>query len=114
MNDYGIILTSENFLGKTALITFIEEGSELVTNLGYQQIPYTYFPEDGTPQGVYYLFLTGTGETCIVNVTQPNPSPTPTPSITPTITLTNTPTPSVTPTYTSTPTNTPTPSTTNI
>ena len=110
MNEYGVILTSENFSGKTALITFVEEGSELVTNLGYQEIPYTYFPDDGTPQGTYYLFLSGTGETCIVRVTQPNPSPTPTASITPSITPTTT----ITPTITQTPTLTPTPTPSSI
>ena len=112
MNNYGVILTSENFSGKTALITFVEEGTEIVTNIGYQEIPYTYFPNDGTPQGVYYLFLTGTGETCIINVTEPNPTPTPTNTVTPTTTTsptnTSTPTTTLTSTPTSSVTNTPT------
>ena len=116
MNNYGVILTSENFSGKTALITFVEEGTEIVTNIGYQEIPYTYFPNDGTPQGVYYLFLTGTGETCIINVTEPNPTPTPTNTVTPTTTKsptpTNTPSTTATNTPTQTATQTPTPTVT--
>jgi hypothetical protein len=119
--DYGVEIFSDNFSGKTCSVNFLEEGSQITYDLGSQTVPFIYFPVDGTPQGKYFIYFSGSDETCIVDVSDINPSPTPTqtPSETPTQTPTNTetptetPTPTITPTITQTPTltstNTPTP-----
>lgn len=121
MSGYGVTINCPNYSGQTALVRFLEDNG-VTHEVGYETIPFTYFPEDGTPQGLFFLYFSGDGKTCIVDVSSPNPSNTPTPSITPSVTPTifvtpsNTPTSTVTPTpsltlgasQTPTPTNTPT------
>lgn len=101
MEDYGVTINCPNYSGQTALVRFLEEDSGITHELGYETIPFTYFPEDGTPQGVFFLYFSGDDKTCVVDVVSPNPSITP--SITPTISVT----PSITPSISVTPSITP-------
>jgi len=101
MDDYGVYIYSSNFAGQTGLVRVLEEDTGITYDLGYQTIPFTFFPPDGSPQGKYFIYFSGTGETCVVDVIIPNPSVTP--SITPTISVT----PSITPTLSLTPSITP-------
>jgi hypothetical protein len=107
MNDYGVKISSVFYSGRTCQVNFLEEGTNITYNLGNQVIPFTFYPLDGTPQGQYFIYFSGTDQTFVVDVFQPNPSPTPTSTVTPTPTTTVTPT--VTPTSTITPTSTQTP-----
>ena len=109
MNNYGVQISSVFYSGRTCQVLFLEDGTDITVNLGTETIPFTYFPPDGTPQGKYFIYFSGTDQTFVVDVVVPNPSPTPsvTPTLTPTSTVTPTQTP--TPTITETPTQTPTP-----
>ena len=121
MNNYGVQISSVFYSGRTCQVLFLEEGTDITVNLGTETIPFTYFPPDGTPQGKYFIYFSGTDQTFVVDVVDPNPTPTPsvtptltptstvTPTQTPTPTVTETPTETPTPTITETPTNTPTP-----
>lgn len=100
MQDYGVTINCPNYSGQTALVRFLED-SGITHELGYETIPFTYFPSDGTPQGVFFLYFSGDDKTCVVDVVSPNPSVTP--SITPTISVT----PSITPSISVTPSITP-------
>ena len=110
-NNYGFRVESNTYSGKTCLVSFLDTSTNQTTILGPETIPFDYFPADGTPQGKVFLYFSGTDQTFVVNITQPNPSPTPTK--TPTNTPTNTQTPTITPTNTPTPTETPTETPTN-
>ena len=101
MSGYGVTIDCPNYSGQTALVRFLEEDSGITHELGYETIPFTYFPSDGTPQGVFFLYFSGDDKTCVVDVVSPNPSVTP--SITPTISVT----PSITPSISVTPSITP-------
>ncbi len=117
-NNYGFRIESTQYSGQTCLVTFLDTTLNETFDLGVETIPFDYFPVDGTPQGKVFIYFSGTDQTFVVDITQPNPSPTPTvtPTITPTITQTptstQTPTPSVTSTITPTVTQTPTPTVT--
>jgi len=97
MSGYGVTIDCPNYSGQTALVRFLEEDSGITHELGYETIPFTYFPSDGTPQGVFFLYFSGDDKTCVVDVVSPNPSstPSPTPSIsisaTPSISISATP-----------------------
>jgi hypothetical protein len=75
--------------------------------LGEETIPFTFFPADGTPQGSYFMYFSGSDTTYPLIVS--GACPTPTPTLTPTNTPTPTVTTGLTPTATQTPTITPTP-----
>ena len=125
-NDYGFRVESTEYSGQTCLVSYLDTSTNQTTILGTETIPFDYFPADGTPQGKVFIYFSGTDQTFVVNITEPNPSPTPTSTATPTptvtvtptntqtptptitATLTATPTVTVTPTNTETPTNTPT------
>ena len=106
-NDYGFKVESIKYSGQTCLVSYLDNTTNETIILGTETIPFEYFPTDGTPQGKVFLYFSGTDQTFVLNITQPNPSPTPT------ITPTNTPTNTVTPTVTTTPTSTVTPTPTN-
>lgn len=103
----GIFVSSVKFSGQTCQVTFLEDGTNQTYLLGDETIPFTFFPSDGTPQGTYFIYFSGTDTTYPLVVSGACPTPTPT------LTQTNTPTPTVTtgltPTATQTPTLTPTP-----
>lgn len=84
MNNYGVQISSVFYSGRTCQVLFLEDGTDITTNLGTEIIPFTYFPPDGTPQGKYFIYFSGTDQTFVVDVFDPNPSPTP--SVTPTLT----------------------------
>ena len=102
----GVLISSVKFSGQTCQVTFLESGTNLTYLLGEETIPFTFFPSDGTPQGSYFMYFSGSDTTYPLIVSGACPTPTPTP------TLTNTPTPTVTagmtPTATESPTPTPT------
>jgi hypothetical protein len=102
----GVLISSVKFSGQTCQVTFLESGTNLTYLLGEETIPFTFFPADGTPQGSYFMYFSGSDTTYPLIVSGACPTPTPTP------TLTNTPTPTVTagmtPTATESPTPTPT------
>ena len=89
MSDYGVIISSVNFSGQTALVSFRDFDTEITFDLGYQTLPFFYEAPDGDTRGLFFLYFSATDETCIVVVGEPFPTPTVTP--TPTITPTNTP-----------------------
>ena len=109
----GVLISSVKFSGQTCQVTFLESGTNLTYLLGEETIPFTFFPADGTPQGSYFMYFSGSDTTypLIVSGACPTPTPTLTPTITPTVTAspgltptkTETPTPTVTPTITTTP-----------
>ena len=102
----GVLISSNVFSGQTCLVTFLDASSNITYNLGEETIPFTFFPIDGTPQGKYFMYFSGSDTTYPLVVSGTCPTPTPTPS------ATHTPTPTVTvgltPTATSLPTPTPT------
>lgn len=102
----GIFVSSVKFSGQTCQVTFLEEGTNLTYNLGEETIPFTFFPEDGTPQGTYFIYFSGTDTTYPLVVS--GACQTPTPTLSPTVTPTPTVTTGLTPTATQTPTVTPT------
>jgi hypothetical protein len=118
----GVLISSVKFSGQTCQVTFLEDGTNLTYLLGEETIPFTFFPADGTPQGSYFMYFSGSDTTYPLIVSGACPTPTPTltptitptpsltvtPTITPTVTESPTPTLTVTPTYTETPTQTPT------
>jgi hypothetical protein len=124
----GVLISSIKFSGQTCQVTFLEDGTNQTYLLGNETIPFTFFPADGTPQGSYFMYFSGSDTTypLIVSGDCPTPTPTltptntPTPTVTPTqtktptptVTSTNTPTITITPTNTGTPTQTPTPTNT--
>ncbi len=110
-NNYGFRIESTIYSGETCLVSFLDLTSNQTILLGEETIPFDYFPADGTPQGKVFIYFSGTDQTFIIDITQPNPSPTPTSTVTPTPTVTVTPT--ITPTSTVTPTVTVTPSITS-
>ena len=107
----GIFVSSYKFSGQTCQVTFLEEGTNQTYVLGDETIPFTFFPEDGTPQGTYFIYFSGTDTTYPLVVSGACPTPTPTPTITHTPTPTVSPglTPTMTPSVTATHTPTPTP-----
>lgn len=111
MSTYGVIISSENYSGQTALVNFLDTSNGTTYDLGYKTIPFEYTSVDGSTQGLFFLYFSATNITCIVDTNQPDPSPTPT--LTPSQTPTVTPTPSQTPTQTSSETPTPTPTVTS-
>ncbi len=110
-NNYGFRIESTTYSGETCLVSFLDSTTNQTILLGEETIPFDYFPDDGTPQGKVFIYFSGTDQTFIIDITQPNPSPTPTSTVTPTPTVTVTPT--ITPTLTVTPTVTVTPSITS-
>lgn len=102
----GIFVSSVKFSGQTCQVTFLEDGTNQTYILGEETIPFTYFPEDGTPQGTYFIYFSGTDTTYPLVVS--GACPTPTPTLTSTVTPTPTVTTGLTPTATQTPTVTPT------
>ena len=127
-----IILTSNNYSGQTANITYYPDTGGTIS-LGSVVVPY-YYSTDYF-YGTYELYFPIYNKTCTLYIDDPSSvllqenldpilqenyskiliefavSPTPTPTNTPTVTPTNTPTitPTITPTNTLTPTNTITP-----
>lgn len=109
----GVLISSVKFSGQTCQVTFLESGTNLTYLLGEETIPFTFFPSDGTPQGSYFMYFSGSDTTypLIVSGACPTPTPTLTPTVTPTVTAspgltptkTETPTPTITPTITATP-----------
>ena len=109
----GIFVSSVKFSGQTCQVTFLEDGTNQTYLLGDETIPFTFFPSDGTPQGTYFIYFSGSDTTYPLIVSGECPTPTPTPTLTntptPTVTIGLTPTSTQTPTYTPTPTKTPSP-----
>ena len=99
----GVYIQSEVFSGQTCTVTFLDDTANITYNLGDKTIPFTFFPIDGTPQGKYFMYFSGSDTTYPLFVTGPCPTPSPTP------TVTNTPTQTVTPGLTPTATQSPTP-----
>jgi hypothetical protein len=103
-----ITISSVNYNGEVASITYIPQGVSITIDLGTQILPYLFDPfllippRDGYGQ---YIIKTSTGN-CIYNNYLIAPPPTPTVTPTPTLTpfLSQTPTPTRTPTKTPTPT----------
>jgi hypothetical protein len=98
-----IILTSNNYSGQTANITYYPDTGGTIS-LGSVVVPY-YYSTDYF-YGTYELFFPIFNKTCTLYIESPIPTPTVTPTLTPTNTIT--PTLTVTPTRTITPTITPT------
>ena len=103
----GVLISSVKFSGQTCQVTFLEDGTNQTFLLGEETIPFTFFPADGTPQGKYFIYFSGSDTTYPLVVS--GDCPTPTPTLTPTNTPTPTVTTGLTPTATETPTLTPTP-----
>ena len=103
----GVLISSVKFSGQTCQVTFLEDGTNQTFLLGEETIPFTFFPADGTPQGKYFIYFSGSDTTYPLVVS--GACPTPTPTLTPTNTPTPTVTTGLTPTATETPTITPTP-----
>ena len=57
MDDYGVYIYSSNFAGQTGLVRVLEEDTGITYDLGYQTIPFTFFPPDGSPQGKYFIYF---------------------------------------------------------
>ena len=95
-------ITSENFEGQIALVTFYPCTGGTIT-IGYVTIPYNY--EADYYFGNYTLYFPEYNETCDFSIPCPTPTPTPTKTATPTRTRPNV-TPTATPTKTATPTTT--------
>jgi len=89
-----IQITTDNYDGQTAVITFTPDNGGPVVNIGSQVLPYNYTSD--YYYGTYSLYFPAFDTTCTLVI--PNQTPTPTP--------TNTPTPTITPTLTPTPTQT--------
>ena len=106
----GVLISSVKFSGQTCQVTFLEDGTNQTYVLGEETIPFSFFPSDGTPQGKYFMYFSGSDTTYPLIVSGACPTPTPTPTITHTPTPTVSPglTPTITPSVTSTPTLTPT------
>jgi hypothetical protein len=101
-----IQISSSNYTGQIADITFYPCYSGAPISLGQQVIPYTYTNDNY--QGNYNLYFSAYNSTCQLNILCPTPTPTPTNTSTPTLT----PTPTQTSTPSSTPAVTPTPTAT--
>jgi hypothetical protein len=84
----GVLISSVKFLGQTCQVTFLEDGTNQTFLLGEETIPFTFFPADGTPQGSYFMYFSGSDTTYPLIVS--GACPTPTPTITPTPTVTPT------------------------
>jgi hypothetical protein len=95
-------ITSENFEGQVALVTFYPCTGGTIT-IGYVTIPYNY--EADYYLGTYTLYFPEYNETCDFIIPCPTPTPTPTKTATPTRTNPKL-TPTRTPTKTATPTKT--------
>jgi hypothetical protein len=108
-----IQITSTNYNGQLADITFYPCYGAPAIYLGYQIIPYTYTNDNY--QGQYSLYFSAYNKTCYLDILCPTQTPTPTNTSTPTLTPTptNTVTPSITASPTVTPTNTMTPTNTS-
>jgi surface protein len=95
----GIRISSDNYSGSTAFVTFEPTTGGTVT-IGNTTVPFNYF--NNYPYGIYYMYFSSIDYTCSFTVTPPTPTSTPTntPTInaTPTVTPTNTITPTITPT----------------
>ena len=102
----GVFISSVKFSGQTCQVTFLEDGTNQTILLGEETIPFSFFPADGTPQGKYFMYFSGTDTTYPLIVS--GACPTPTPTLSPTVTPTPTVTTGLTPTATQTPTVTPT------
>jgi hypothetical protein len=83
-NNYGFRVESTVYSGETCLVTFLDTTLNQTFDLGVETIPFDYFPADGTPQGKVFIYFSGTDQTFVIDITEPNPSPTPTPTVTPT------------------------------
>jgi hypothetical protein len=107
-----IILTSNNYSGQTANITYYPDTGGTIS-LGSVVVPY-YYSTDYF-YGTYELYFPIFNKTCTLYIETPIPTPTVTPTLTPTntITPTRTLTPTLTPTNTITPTPTVTPTPTS-
>jgi len=97
-----IQITTDNYDGQTAVITFTPDNGGPVVNLGSQVLPYDYNAE--YVYGTYSLYFPLFDTTCALVIVNQTQTPTPTPTVTPNQTQTPTPTPSITPTLTPTPT----------
>jgi hypothetical protein len=95
-----IQITTDNYNGQTAVITFTPDNGDPVVNLGSQVLPYDYNAE--YVYGTYSLYFPLFDTTCTLVIVNQTQTPTPTPTVTPN--QTQTPTPSITPTLTPTPT----------
>jgi len=86
----GVLISSVKFSGQTCQVTFLEDGTNQTFLLGEETIPFTFFPADGTPQGSYFMYFSGSDTTypLIVSGACPTPTPTLTPTLTPTPTVT--------------------------
>jgi hypothetical protein len=91
-----IQITTDNYDGQTAVITFTPDNGGPVVNIGSQVLPYDYTSD--YYYGTYSLYFPSFDVTCTLIIQNQSPTQTPTP--------TNTPTPTITPTLTPTPTQT--------
>jgi len=87
-----IQITTDNYNGQTAIITFTPDNGGPVVNLGSQVLPYDY--NSDYYYGTYSLYFPAFDTTCTLVIAGQTPTPTntPTPTITPTITPTPSPT----------------------
>jgi len=99
-------ITSNNYNGQTAFVTFYPCSGETPITIGYVTIPYNY--EADYYLGTYTLYFEEYNETCDFIIPCPTPTNTPTNTTTPTVTPTKTRVPNQT--QSATLTNTPTPS----
>jgi len=70
---YSVTFTSENYDGDTGYVLYLPNDETTTYDLGAQTIPFTYLSDDGTGQGKYFIYFSGTDVTCEVNVNQDNP-----------------------------------------
>ena len=87
----GIRISSDNYSGSTAFVTFEPTTGGTIT-IGNTTVPFNYFND--YPYGTYNMYFSSIDYTCSFTVILPTPTPTPTINVTPT----NTPTPTITPT----------------
>jgi len=100
-----IRFNSDNFVGKTARVTYYPSGGGVQYDLGSYTLPSDYTPTTEQYSGEYRFYFEEFQKECRVTIIAPTPSPTPT--LTPTPPMTPTPTVTVTATVTRTPTPTP-------
>jgi hypothetical protein len=89
-----IQITTDNYDGQTAIITFTPDNGDPVVNIGSQVLPYDYTSD--YYYGTYSLYFPAFDTTCTLVIQNQTPTPTPTNTPTPTITPTMTPTPTPT------------------
>ena len=71
---YSVTISSLNYDGETAYVTYLPNDSTTTIDVGAKTIPFTYDSGDGTPQGVFTMFFSGSDATCQVDVSAENPN----------------------------------------